>query len=314
MLAEPIVDVAGVPLRLTASDRPRAEAVAALFRHAERTSTRLRYVLRFTADAPDCPAAPPATIIDEVEVWRPEPDHLWLRSAEGLAAHVSPDGIVVGGDAPSLARVFRFVGLIALTHLLAQEGKQLLHAGAVIADGQAILILGATGTGKSTLVFSALQHGWLALSDDMVAVHRSDGLVHAVGLPRPISVPDDVFRSAMPEGRRVPEDPRRRTELPAAALVRGTRPVGAIVVTSHGSLDDATIEPMRGHDTLRVVLGASSSLLDPAVFPEVFAVAGALARTPAWSLAHGSDPAARLDSAARQLEEVRRHLSVGATR
>lgn len=312
MLAEPVVDIAGIPIRLTASDRTRAEAVAALFRHAETTNVRPRCVLRFTADNLDCPSGAPVTIIDGVEVWRPQPDQLWLRSSAGLAAHVSPDTIMVGGDAPALVRAFRFMGFVALTHLLAQQGQQVLHAGAVVVDGQAILILGDTGTGKSTLVFSALQLGWLALSDDMVAVHRDDGLVRAVGLPRPISVPDDVFGAEMPDGRRLPGDARGRRELPAATLARGMHPVGAIVVTSHGLAVDAHIEPMRGHDTLRVVLGASTSLIDPAVFPEVFAVAGALARTPAWSFAHGSDPGSRLDSAARQLEEVGRRLREGA--
>lgn len=313
MLAEPVVDVAGIPIRLSASDRPRADAIAALFRYAARTNARPQCALRFTVDDLECPSVAPLTIIDDVEVWRPDPAHLWLRSAEGLAAHVSPDEIVVGGSAPSLARVFRFVGFIALTHLLAQQGRHVLHAGAVAADGQAILVLGDTGTGKSTLVFSALQRGWLALSDDMVAVHRHDGFVHAVGLPRPISVPRDVLTVEIPGTRPVPEDVRSRTELPAANFATDVHPVGAIVVTSHGSVPDAVIEPMRAHDTLRVVLRASTSLVDPAVFPEVFAVAGALARTPAWSLAHGSDPASRLDTAARQLEEVRRRLREGTT-
>jgi hypothetical protein len=312
VLANPVVDIAGIPVQLTASDRRRADAVAALFRHAERTSARSRCVLRFTADDPGCPSGPPRTILDDVELWLPEPDHLWLRSGEGLAAHVSRDEIVIGGDAPSLARAFRFIGFIALTHLLAQKGKQVLHAGAVVVDGQAILIFGDTGTGKSTLVFSALQLGWLALSDDMVAVHRHDGLVHAAGLPRPISVPDDVFGEKGPEGRRVPEDPRHRTELPAATLARGVYPVGAIVVTSHGSPSRATLEPMRGHKALSVVLGASSSLIDPVVLPEVFAVAGALARRPAWSFAHGSDPTMRLDTAAERLEQLGWHVRQGA--
>ena len=304
VLTGPVVGLAGLAVRLTASDAPRAEAVAALFRNAERTAVHPRCGLAFTENDVDVPATEPAAVIDDLELWQPQPAHLHLRSSGGLTARASPDEIVVGGDALSLSREFRFVCSVALTHLLAQHGRHVLHGGAVVADGRVLLVLGDTGTGKSTLVFSALRLGWPALADDLVAVYQRDGTVYAVGLPRPISVPADVFVDGIPGTRPVPEDPRNRTELPGPMRTRGVHPIGAVVVTSRGSEPETAIEPIAGQDTLRIVLRASVSLADPAVLPEVFAVAGTLARLPAWSLRHGSEATSRLEAAARRLEEI----------
>jgi len=314
VLAGPVVEVAGVAIRLAASDRHRAEAVAALFRHASPSPSRPRCALRFTDGGVAVPAAEPATTIDDVELWRPEPGDLRLRSAEGLTARISADEIVIAGYAPSLARVFRYVCVIALTHLLAQHGRHVLHGGAVVADSRALLVLGKAGAGKSTLVYGALRLGWPVLTDDLVALHRRDGLVHAAGLPRPVSVPRDVLAAEVPGGRPVPEDLRNRTELPCPTLAESVHPVAGVIVTSRGGESEAAIEPLGGHETLQAVLRASASLADPAILPEVFAIAGAVARMPAWSLRHGSDPAFGLDDAGRQLEVVRRRLRVGTAR
>ena len=311
VLAAAVVEVAGVPIRVTASDPHRSEAVASLFRDATRTAARPRCTLRFADGVLAVPSGEPATIIADVELWRPEPGHLWLRCAEGLTARSSADDIVIAGDATALARVFRYVCLIALTHLLAQRGRHMLHGGAVVADGRALLVLGNTGTGKSTLVFGALGLGWPVLADDVVALHRRDGLVHATGLPRPISVPLDVLVDDVAGGRPVPQDVRKRMELPGGTLAKGVHPIAGVLVTSHGSQADAAIQPLDGHETLRLVLRASTSLADPALLPEVFAIAGALARLPAWSYQHGSDAALRLDQARRWLEEIRRRLGAG---
>ena len=51
-----------------------------------------------------------------------------LREGAGLVAHARADEIVVGGDAASLDRPFRNVGLFALAHVLAHHGTQVLHS------------------------------------------------------------------------------------------------------------------------------------------------------------------------------------------
>jgi hypothetical protein len=309
VLAGCVVDVAGVSIQLHASDARRADAVASLFRHAANGATPPVGTLHVG----DAAVALPATDADvagaHADLWRPTPGELRIRNPEGLTALATADEIVIGGDAAALARVFRYTCFLALTHLLAQHGRHLLHAGAVVIDDGAVVVLGDTGSGKSTLVFAAHRLGWPVLSDDVIAVRRVGDEVTAQGLPRPVSVPRDVT-DAIPGGRPVPEDYRARTELPAGTLTRDARAVQAVVAMAG---DDAAgsgdpVERLGSHDTLRAALRAGPSLSDPAQQPEVLAIAAALARRPAWRLRHGADTADAIADATRLLEAVRRRL------
>jgi hypothetical protein len=53
------------------------------------------------------------------------------------------------------------------------------------------------------------------------------------------------------------------------------------------------------------MLSANTSLGDRAILPEVFAIAGAVARLPGWTLAHGREGALRIGSAAACFDRVR---------
>jgi hypothetical protein len=312
VLAEPVVDVGGVAMRLTASDSVRAGAVAALFRHALPASGAPECLVRFTSDEFECPTDVPVTLLDGLELWRPDAGELTLRSANGLSARVSAHEIAVAGDAPSLAREFRYVAMIALTHVLASRGRHVLHGGAVVCDDRALLVLGGSGTGKSTLVLGALRSGWTALTDDLVAVHRGSDTVLAVGLPRPISVPRDVVFDEFAEGAEVPDDARNRVELPGATLTLSSHPIGGVILVSRGDAAEARVEPVAAHDALRAILGASTSIANPQLVREVFSIAAAVARLPAWSLQHGSDPSSRLHQASLRLEDIRARLGAAA--
>jgi hypothetical protein len=308
VLAGRVVDIAGIPTQLEASSAHRAGAVAALFRHATVHDDPPRCALRFTADHVAVPAIEAKTIVGGVELWRPRPDELVLRSDEGITARVSNDEIVVGGDAESLPRAFRFIALLAVTHLLAQHGHHVLHAGAIVADDAALLVLGDTGSGKSTLVYGAHRLGWPVLADDLVALHRRDDDTYAAGLPRPITIPSDVVVEEIPGSRAVPDDARDRTELPVGTLAGGARLVAGVIVTGRSTDRRSERVPMSRLDTTQSVLRASASLADRAVLPELFALASELARRPAWRLLHGTDPDSRLDDAGRELAAIRDRL------
>ena len=77
-----------------------------------------------------------------------------------------------------------------------------------------------------------------------------------------------------------------------------------MIVSSLGDSADATTRRLDGQRAFREVIGASTSLVDPALRPQVFALGAALAELPAWSLAHGSDVARRLASAADRLDDI----------
>src|SRR4051812_42836617 len=145
--AEPVVDVAGVAVRLSAPDHTRAAAIAAMFRQARPASSAAQLAVRFTADAIEVPSVAPTTTPGGLQLWRPGGDQLVLRSPSGLTARASADEIQVGGTVPALAREFRYLAVFALTHALAQHGRHLLHAAAVVCDERALLVLGDSGAG-----------------------------------------------------------------------------------------------------------------------------------------------------------------------
>jgi HPr kinase/phosphorylase len=51
----------------------------------------------------------------------------------------------------------------------------LLHASSVARDGDAVLILGPSGSGKSDLVLRLLHSGWSLVADDQVALRAEAG-------------------------------------------------------------------------------------------------------------------------------------------
>ena len=66
--------------------------------------------------------------------------------------------------------------------LLIQRGYLLIHANALEKDGKAILCIGRSGVGKSTIAYQLLKQGWNLISDDIVAL-TSEGKVYP-GIPR----------------------------------------------------------------------------------------------------------------------------------
>lgn len=303
-----VVEVGGVPVGLGAADGVRADAVASLFRHAATVAGAPACHLRFDAAAVAVPDRDPDRALDYVDLWWTGPGELAVRSSAGLTARCTPHAIVVGGDAPGLAREFRFVALVCLTHVLARRGRHLLHGAALVVDDAVLLVVGGTGTGKSTLAYAAHLLGWPVLADDAVLLERRDDRVLARGVPRPVAVAADVVAGSIAGGRGVPEDLRQRVELPPGTLASGERPVVAVAVTSGGSADGPGVTPLPGPDVMRELLGASLALVDADVRPDLFGVCGALARLPAWRLRHGADPAAAVGDATGRLEDLRRRL------
>lgn len=317
VLAGVVVDVGGLALALGADDPDRAEAVASLFRHAVPVApgTRPDAVVRFTSErtsgADPAPVGPPTTETPHADLWHRGGGLLVVRTRAGLTLTATTDALVVGGDAAALSREFRFVAIIGLTHLLARHDRHLLHGAAIEIDDALLLVLGASGTGKSTLAFAAHRLGWSVLSDDTVLARRADGGVRVGGVPRPIAVAADVT-DAIAGGRPVPDDYRARTELPAGTLTIGEHPVTHLAVTVGADPRGAGIDPLGGVEALRAVLQASISLVDAEVRPELFALGGALARLPRWSVRHGSDPARALGDATTVLESLRSRVEAGS--
>jgi len=76
--------------------------------------------------------------------------------------------------------------------ILIQRDYLVLHGNALEKNNEAIICLGSSGEGKSTLAYTLMRKGWSLISDDQVAIN-SDGYV-LPGIPR-IKLWEEVFNA-----------------------------------------------------------------------------------------------------------------------
>ena len=125
---------------------------------------------RLSTETPE-PGAPPRTI-DE------HPSAGWLLDAPGWGcARVTPDGALVecARDDAEDWRWQRFLVGRALPFAAVAAGLEVLHAAAVVLAGRAVAVTGTSGAGKSSVAAALALRGAELLTDDVLAVERSDG-------------------------------------------------------------------------------------------------------------------------------------------
>ena len=114
----------------------------------------------------------------------------------------------------------------ALSFALVTQGFEPLHATAVVVDNHAVVFLGESGFGKSSLAACFLDAGYRLLTDDLLVLHETDGRMLAYpGPPRIKLFPkvagrflcDAVESGPMNGGTAkliLPIDPHRRSTAP----------------------------------------------------------------------------------------------------
>ena len=196
------IDLAGVAVRVELGTERRGEAFEELLGTLELTfadpSIRVSWI-ETPISVPDRPSEYPHEGLDS---WQ-EGTRAIYRHA-GVTAVAEDQTIELGGDEDDLMPPFRYVFEPALTHVLARTGRFMLHAGAVARDGAALLLIGDSGQGKSTLCWAAAQDGWSLLSDDHTIVRATDGGYELIGLPKPLAVPEEVLTEPMGGAGRAP--------------------------------------------------------------------------------------------------------------
>ena len=110
---------------------------------------------------------------------------------------------------------------ICLGELLRRRGRFPLHAAALAAGGQGLLLAGRSGAGKSTLALALLRAGFGFLGDDGCFLAPEPGGVRVLALPDEIDVTDTTV-ALFPElgflrGRRPPAGSRKRQLNPEEA-------------------------------------------------------------------------------------------------
>lgn len=195
----------------------------------------------------------------ETEIWRDEvgllsvsrtsrhqPNCYRLRFSDEVVLDVLADRrLIIERSARSTASTFtrdHFLADQVLPRILAHEGKFVLHAGASRLSGRAIILMGASGLGKSTLAASFDQFGGSLLGDDALVVSWEDAApcVSAV-YPSLRLLPDSVealFRDIPHSTAVAPYTNKQRITLPDSADPEPQPvPIAAIFVLAVPSSD-----------------------------------------------------------------------------
>ncbi len=116
--------------------------------------------------------------------WLPDGELGWLRNRSGRIA-VRPDAdestVDLYASARSGSDSFEALVEAALAHALTARGECFLHAAAFETAGRRPLVIGASGTGKSTLASAVLAAGGRVISDDslLLGVHEGRPVLRA---------------------------------------------------------------------------------------------------------------------------------------
>jgi hypothetical protein len=129
---------------------------------------------------------------------------------------------------------------IGLGELLRSTGTYWVHAGAIVRDGRAVLLVGDSGAGKSTFSYQAIRSGLRCIADDAVLISSGpDGSFLCHPFYREFSLDPDLLSAAdRPRAARVEPTPRGdrfRVELLDEQYC-DFAPIEAIAVITQGAL------------------------------------------------------------------------------
>ncbi|RJQ16252.1 MAG: hypothetical protein C4560_09970 [Nitrospiraceae bacterium] len=77
--------------------------------------------------------------------------------------------------------------MLSLLWLLHRHGLYALHANGLVKDNSGILLVGSSGSGKSTSSLSLIRQGWNYLSDDVVLLKESPDGIESIAFQKGIS-------------------------------------------------------------------------------------------------------------------------------
>lgn len=130
--------------------------------------------------------------------------------------------------------------------ILAQEGAFILHGGSFVLNNAAVLLLGPSGRGKSTLIASFAQSGFVAMGDDACSISSDTGTTMAESLYPSMRLLHDsltaIFKGAVQTAPVGSHTAKRRVATPPYAEPRKIR-VAAIFSIAEAVADGVTVRP-----------------------------------------------------------------------
>jgi hypothetical protein len=232
-----------------------------------------------------------------------------VATASGHTARVW-DGRALLDPGDGGTRAVHALLLPVLALLVAQQDACLAHGAAVRLShshspdrgAPALLVVGGSGRGKSTLVTAAMSCGMGVLSDDLLVLRCRQGHLEVSGVPQPLSLPADQQDHPV-AGAAIPDDPRgRRFAAAGHGLVTGSHVVAGVLLVEHSSEPEGHLLPASPGEVLRWVLASTVEGLSPQTARRSFPYAAAASRVPGRRLGHAPDRARRIPAAAARLE------------
>ena len=303
--------MAGIAIGLDAADEPRWRALDALFGTCRDTDAEPTVAVTFGIEPPPAPVEDPAVRFSDVAMWF-TPDGVVTRHDSGLV--VRRDGLSIRAGGPDLGadlpRALRRSVQHVLVDALADLDRHAVHAAAFGRGDEAVVVLGDTGAGKSTLAIGAARAGWSVLADDIAWLTSPAGELAVTGFPKPLHVPADL-RAEVPDATTSIVGDARGRYVSAGSLTNDDRPrrlVGLIEVR-HGDGDGAVTPLAPGPRLVAMTLASYPLQQDPLRMRRFFPLAARVGRLPAVTVAHAADPARRADRAAGLLAAAWRSLT-----
>ena len=299
LVASRVIDIAGVPIALEASDDTRERSLHGSFEGFGPTRAVPAATIAIAAATAVAPARPARSELLHIKFWD-EPDGI-VVATPGLVITVR--GSRADAHVTDLAAIADFEGCVylPLTWLLARHDRFVLHGAGIVRDGRALLLLGQSGAGKSTLVVAALEAGWQALADDVVIVEAPATGFRLHGIHRTPAVPTEIGGPLAESAFRL-DDLRNRAALSRTVLTRGGHALAGVVLITHADDADGSLREAAGHQVLPKLLQSFAGSIDPTLRASFFAPAAALSRLPVWELGHAADPTMRRERAAHHLD------------
>jgi hypothetical protein len=300
-----VVDIADIPTAFVAVDQDRAAAIARLLNGLAAHPGSPALTVRYQRRRPARPRRKPSHVYEGFSVWHQGCDLVVHLDDAHAAARATPDGAWIGGHSENLDGVWQQLFHFTVTHLLAHHDRYVLHAAGLVAEnGNAYVVLGASGQGKSTLALAAVAAGWRLLGDDLVVIRQGALAPEATGIARRVAVPGDLGAVLGVAAPPIAGDHRRRWELSIDTLSRGWFPIAGVIDVGHSPSLDGELQALGGEGAMYRVLGSFSSVTDPLLLTKFFPIAGSLCRLARCRVRHGVDAATRLEVAQRLLEEL----------
>lgn len=165
----------------------------------------------------------------------------------GWQLHADGELLGKGRDPWFLAGEMRYW---VVAYAFRRSPLHLLHASTVARDGRAVLLLAASGRGKTTLSLELADRGWAHHGDDLAAIDAATLQVSGIQTPAGIR---DASRWATLSDRwsgAAPVAPSKEFLLPARAPQPGPIPVAALAFIEYGAGLAPVLEPVSAAEAM----------------------------------------------------------------